>query len=1344
MSAETEQRTDAAQGWIGRLIAFCLHNRFVVFLLFAGVVLAGVVFAPFDWPVPGIERYPVPVDAIPDIGENQQIVFTDWPGRSPQDVEDQITYPLTASMLALPGVKTVRSFSMFGFSSLYVIFEDGVDFYWARTRVLEKLNSLPPDELPAGVRPALGPDATPLGQVFWYTLEGRDRAGRPAGGWDLHELRAIQDWKVRYELLAVPGVAEVASVGGYVQEYQVELDPDALHAHGVTLPMVVAALRKSNLDIGARTLEINRVEYVIRGLGFVKQLADLETAVVKTTDDVPLRVRDVAHVTLGPALRRGALDKGGAEAVGGVVVVRYGANPLDVIKRVRTRIAQLAPSLDEKPVAVRRADGSEETVMSRVTIVPFYDRTGLIRETLGTLRKALEAEVLVTIIVVVVMLMHLRSSLTISGLLPIAVLMCFVGMKLFGVDANIVALSGIAIAIGTMVDMGIVLNENILKRLDEAGATGGGATKALGVIRRASAEVGGAVLTSVATTVVGFLPVFTMQAAEGRLFRPLALTKTFALLSSLVVALTLLPPMAFLMLKYRYLFPALIAGVAVAVAKVTGSWFLAVVIMAVAVYHVVRARVPALDGGRGLVITNWLVVAAVAVLLTRHWMPIGADKGLVRNLVFAGGMIGPVLLGLHLFQRFYGRLLRWCLAHKLKFLLMPVLVILFGSTIWLGFDRMFGFVPRGLAVVGIPAQRVRTWAPWAWAAHALPGLGREFMPALDEGSFLLMPTTMPHASIGEAMDVLSKQDMALAAIPEVTEAVGKIGRAESALDPAPISMIETVINYAPEYMEDEDGKRRTFAFEPGATDLFRREDGTPVPAPDGRPYTVRGAFEREAGRLVPDPRGRPFRLWRPPLEPDLNPGRAAWAGIRSPDDIWQEILRVTRVPGTTSAPKLQPIATRIVMLQSGMRAPMGVKIFGKGKVTLEAMEAVGLHMERFLKEVPAIKRETVNAERIVGKPYLELEIDREAMARYGLNVVDVQDVIQAAIGGMRVTTTVEGRERYHVLVRYKRERRDSLESLERVLVPTPAGAQIPIKALIRDGQIGYRRGPQLIKSERSALVSYVLFDRPPNLAEVDVVRTAQDYLKRREREFSEAYAECLARAHAQRREPTASEIDALPGLNLRGCSYEFAGSYENQVRSERRLRIVLPLALLLIFVILYLQFRSVATSILVFSGVFVAWAGGFVMIWLYGQEWFFNFSVFGAHMRDLFQMHTVNLSVAVWVGFLALFGIATDDGVVMATFLRQSFEAQTPRTIGAVREATVAAGERRVRPCLMTTATTILALLPVLTSRGRGADIMVPMAIPSFGGMVFEVMTMLVVPVLYCAMQEFKVRRRQR
>lgn len=1252
-------RQDRPAGLLAKLIRFCLENKLVVTLLVIFVIVWGVMVAPFDWDVWGLPRSPVPVDAIPDIGENQQIVFTEWMGRSPQDVEDQITYPLTVSLQGIPGVKTIRSQSMFGFSSIYVIFDEDVNFDTAQNRILAKLNSLRAGVLPEGVQPALGPYATALGQVFWYTLEGRDPNGNPAGGWDLDELRTVQDWYVRFALMSAEGVGEVASVGGFVKEYQVDVDPDAMRAYGVGLDDIFKAVRASNIDVGARTIEINKVEYVIRGLGFIKQLSDIERTVVKVNDNVPITIKDVANVSYGPALRRGALDKGGAEAVGGVVVVRYGYNPLAAIKNVKKKIEEISPGLPKKTLS----DGT----VSRVTIVPFYDRTGLIYETLGTLNTALTEEVLVTIIVVIVLVLHLRSSALISALLPLAILLCFIAMRMARIDANIVALSGIAIAIGTMVDMGIVICENILRRLNEAGPD----DDKLEVVFRASSEVGGAVLTAVATTVVGFLPVFTMTGPEGKLFKPLAYTKTFALVASIIVALTVIPPAAHILFTRRFsidktkryvLGTILIIAAVVALFRLT--WWIAILIAAIGLYHLLKSRVPQRIGGALPLVANAIVVGLVGLLLTRHWLPLGPAKGMVRNLLFVALLIGAVLVFFKIFQKLYPRILGWCLAHKAFFLCIPVALLVLGGAIWVGFDRAFFFVPKALRANNL----------WAAAVHTFPGLGKEFMPPLDEGSFLYMPTTMPHASIGECLDVLQKQDIAFQSIPEIESAVGKIGRVDSALDPAPISMIETVINYKSEYITDADGRLIRFRYDARAGTFVRDENG----------------------QLIPDPRGRPFRQWRD--------------HITSPDDIWDEIVKAAQIPGTTSAPKLQPIAARIVMLQSGMRAPMGVKIKGPN---LAAIEKVGLQIERCLKEVPGVEPATVTADRVVGKPYLEIDIDRDAIARYGVSIRQVQDVIEVAIGGKQLTATVEGRERYPVRVRYMRELRDRIETLGKILVQAADGSQIPLTQL---ANIRYVRGPQAIKSEDTFLIGYVVFDKQPGYAEVDVVEQCRRYLD--------------------------EQIAAGQLIIPDGVSYTFAGTYENQIRAQKTLAIVIPLALFIIFMILYFRFKSVTTSMLVFSGIIVAWAGGFLLIWLYAQSWFLDFAIFGINMRQLFQVHTINLSVAIWVGFLALFGIASDDGVVMCTYLEQLFRTKDAANVREVRRLVVEAGLRRVRPCLMTTATTILALVPVLTSTGRGSDIMVPMAIPTFGGMTIEILTMLVVPVLYCWIKEMKTAKR--
>ncbi|MFT6882307.1 MAG: Cu(I)/Ag(I) efflux system membrane protein CusA/SilA [Marinoscillum sp.] len=1309
---------------LNRIIKYFLENRLVTFLLLLGLVAWGIVTAPFGWKVGALPSDPVPVDAIPDIGENQQIVFTQWPGRSPQDIEDQISYPLTTYLLGIPGVKSIRSSSIFGFSSIFVIFNEDTEFYWSRSRILEKLNSVPAGLLPEGAQPTLGPDATALGQVFWYTIEGRDENGNVTGGWDLHEIRTVQDFYVKYGLNATEGVSEVASIGGFVQEYQIDVNPDALKAYNVPLYKVMQAVQKSNKDVGAKTIEINQAEYLIRGLGYVKSIEDIEKAVVAVADNVPIRISDIGVVSLGPATRRGLLDKGGAEVVGGVVVARYGANPLEVINNVKAKIIEIAPGLPKKTLV----DGS----ISQLTIVPFYDRSELIYETLGTLEEALSLEILIAILVVIVMVYNLRASLLISSLLPIAVLMVFIAMRYFGVDANIVALSGIAIAIGTMVDLGIILSENIIKHMDDAPPK----QKLVDTIYKGSSEVATAILTAVSTTIVSFIPVFTLQAAEGKLFGPLAYTKTFALVAALIVSLFILPTLAYWFFGTRvknqkiglWINAGLILlGLA---AAIMGYYWSGIILTLYGLFGIFK-KIPVLQNHKNsavrfLIKFGDLILVATGVLwlLGKYWLPLGPSQSLMINVLFVALIVGFILGAFLLIQYFYRPILRWCLDHKAAFLLVPALLILVAANIWLGFNTVFGWVAIGTEKVG---WNLRKSNGWSNIAHTFPGLGKEFMPSLNEGSFLLMPTSMPHSGIAYNRKIVGQLDMLLDGIPEVDIAVGKLGRVESALDPAPISMFENVINYKPEYKLDEHGRRMRFAEDGRGNYLLdairftQTADRLPLKAKSerreakGEKRTATLHKDKQwffdgadtiyltanvqlltslEKQLIEDPSGQYYRNWRP--------------HIHSPDDIWDEIAKVTQIPGITSAPKLQPIETRLVMLQTGMRAPMGIKVYGPD---LETIQDFGLKLEGILKEVPSVKKEAVFADRIVGKPYIHLNIDREAIARYGLSIEDVQQTIETGIGGMKITSTVQGRERFPIRVRYPRELRDDPEALAKILVPTPVGVQVPLGQLVN---IEYKKGPQAIKSEETFLVGYVLFDKRDGNSEVGVVNEAQQTIESK----------------------IASGELKVPS----GVSYKFSGSYENQVRAEKRLSIIVPIVLGVVFLILYFQFRSVTTSLMVFSGIAMAFSGGFIMLWLYGQPWFGNVDLFSINLRDLFQMQTINLSVAVWVGFIALFGIATDDGVLMGTYLDQSFVRNETNTIKTIRAAVVEAGLKRIRPAVMTSATTVIALLPILTSTGKGSDIMIPMAIPAFGGMLVAAITYFIVPVLYSWREERKVK----
>ena len=1261
---------------LNKLIRFFLENRLVAWLLMIFLIGWGISVAPFNWDIDVLPRDPVPVDAIPDIGENQQIIFTEWMGRSPQDIEDQITYPLTSALLGIPGVTSIRSTSMFGFSSIYVIFDEAVEYYWSRSRILEKLNALPPGLLPGGVNPQLGPDATALGQVFWYTLEGLDENGDPAGGWDLHELRSIHDFYVRLSLNSVQGVSEVASAGGHVKEYQVDLDPDELRARDISIMQVARALQQSNRETAANTMEYNLAEYLIRGLGYVESIDDIRQTVVAVNNNVPVLIEDIAKVNIGPAVRNhgGILDKGGVEAVGGVVVARYGENPLQVIQNVKDKIAEISSGLPSREL--------DDGTVSQVTIVPFYDRTQLIYETLGTLNDAIILQILISIIVIIVMVYHLRTSLLISALLPLAVLMSFIMMKYFRVDANIVALSGIAISIGTMVDLGIIMNENILRHMREAA---GSARNRLEVIYEASAEVAPAILTAVSTTIVSFLPVFTLQAAEGRLFSPLAFTKTFALVASLIITMAFMPVLAYQFsgkvkmerftgwFKNFYVRLALnglltVAGVVIALSIL---WWAGLFLVLLGISGLLQNIFPERVKPYKTIINMGITLLVVLILLASEWLPIGVERSLFINILFLVIVIALVLGLFRLFLHFYPQILMWFLNHKKIFLTIPVVILLLGLNIWMGFGTVFGFVARGFDNVGV---NVRTTGVWSSLHHTFPGLGREFMPSLDEGSFLLMPTTMPHTGIEYNLKVLQELDRRVASIPEVEMVVGKAGRAESPLDPAPMTMFENVINYRSEYKSDMDGRKIRFQVD--------RD----------------GEFVRdENGELIPHPRGRYYRQWRD--------------HIQTPDDIWQEITRAARFPGLTSAPKLQPIETRLVMLQTGMRAPMGMKVFGPD---LETIEGFAMQMEGVLQEVPYIRGSTVFADRVVGKPYLEIQPDRRALARHGITIEEFQHVVEVAIGGMAMTTTVEGRERYNIRARYARDFRDEPEKLKDIWLSSPAGYQIPLGEV---AEITFRRGPGMIRGEDTFLVAYITFDKEQGHADLSVIEQATEMIEQR----------------------IASNDIVVP----QGVNFQFSGNYENQMRAERRLMLVIPLSMIVIFLILYFQFRSVSTSLMIFSAIALAFAGGFLMLWLYGQSWFMNFSAFGVNMRDLFQMDVVNLSVAVWVGFIALFGIATDDGVLIATYLQNSFKKHKPENREELYAAVLEAGKKRVRPALMTTATTLLALLPILTSTGRGADIMIPMAIPAFGGMTIALITLFLVPVLFTAWNERVLRQNQ-
>ncbi|MCC9608783.1 efflux RND transporter permease subunit [Blastopirellula sp. JC732] len=1135
------------------IIIFCSRETIIMFVV--TIVIVG-----YGW----YATQKVPIDAIPNIGENQVIIFTAWPGRSPKDVEDQITYPLSVAMLAVPDAESVRGKSLFGYSFVQVTFHDSTDFYWARSRVMEQLGTASA-MLPDGVVPTLGPDATGLGQVLYYTLDAPP-------GMNLAELRSLQDFVVKYELQAVPGVSEVASVGGYVRQYQIEIDPDRLRFHDVPLDQLVDAVRKSNIDVGAKTVESGGMEFIIRGRGFIganhdtdKAIADIEATVVRSRDGIPLRIRDLGHVQLGPEFRRGAIDLNGTEAVGGVIVMRFGENPREVIDRVKEKIAQIEPSLHGV----------------KLNIV--YDRTGLINETIATLTTALIQEVLITAVVILLFLLHFRASIVVAVTLPIAVLMAFGAMYTFGIDANIMSLAGIAIAIGTMVDMGIIVSETIYDHLAiwERDGRPGGAENRLKIIQEAAGEVAPAVVTAVMTTVVSFLPVFMLTGRDYKLFAPLAWTKTFSLTAALIVAITLVPLLSRLLLRSSEVSRGTrwIATAALTAAGLLVGWMLGKEIATIVNVSPLFAVV-----GMGV-----LFGFAGYWMLSERLRPV--DENPVSRLILA----------------IYEPLLRLFLAHKGLFLTFPGLVILLGLGAWIGLPTVLSPLERGATNLGADLNGVPGYVD---LKHSFTGLESDDWIALDEGSWFYMPTLYPAASFSQAMEVLQTQDALIKEIPEVKNVLGKIGRVESALDPAPAAMIETYVML------------------------------------------------------------KPKEEWR--------------EGVTT-QDIWEQINAVATLPGVTPASPLQPIEGRVVMLQSGIKASMAIRIYGD---SLDGLADASRQVAEHLKALPQVNGATVNPDIVLGKPYVEFDVNRDAAARYGMSTAMVNQVIETALGGANVTKTVEGRERYPVRVRYERQLREQLNELESLPVVTHSGEVVPLSNL---ATMNTTWGPGVINSEDARLVAHVSFQPSGSLGDLETADSV-------ERSLLEAQ---------QNGDVT------LP----KGYSTEAVGSFQNQIEANLRLMWVIPLVIGINLFIIYLQFRHLPISLAVFSGIPVAFAGGMICLAINGIE----------------------INTAVWVGFIALFGIAVDDGVVMATYLDQVFTRKRLETIDDIRNATVEAGMKRIRPCLMTTFTTIIALIPVILSTGRGSDVAKAMAWPVVGGMTVELLTLFVVPVVFAAFKELKM-----
>lgn len=1016
-------------GFIGRLISSSARNPLLTLLLVSGLAVWG-------W----FAMTHGPLDAIPDLSDVQVIVFTEWPGQSPDIIEDQITYPISSSLLAAPKVKFVRGQSFFGLSFVYAIFEDGTDMYWARSRVLEYMNEVQA-QLPDGVTPTLGPDATGVGWVYEYALVDT------TGGHDLQQLRSLQDWNVRYALESVPGVAEVASIGGFVKQYQVNLDPNKLLAHDIPVRQVIQAVRNANQQVGGRVLEIAGHEQMVRGKGYVDSKEDLELAPLKVGNDgTPIYIRDVAEVTLGPDIRRGLAELDGrGEVVGGIVVMRYGENALEVINAVKERLAEVERSLPEG-----------------VELVVTYDRSGLIEAAIDTLKHTLTEEMLVVSLIIFLFLLHVRSALVPIITLPLGILLAFIPMYYQGLTINIMSLGGIAVAVGAMVDAAIIIIENIHNKLEAWRKDDAAKATRLDVLIQAMQEVGPAIFFSLLVITVSFMPVFTLQGVEGRLFKPLAYTKTYSMGFAAVLAITLTPALAALLIR----------------GKIRGE-----------------EKNP---------LNRWLIAAYAPV---------------VRLVV------------------------------RFRKTAIVVAVVLMLAT--------------------IPAYL---------------GLGTEFMPPLNEGAILYMPTAPPGMSITEASQVLQTMDRRLIEFPEVERVFGKIGRARTATDSAPIGMVETVILLKP------------------------REE------------------------------------WRQDL---------TW------DDLIAEMDEKLRFPGMPNI-WWMPIQTRTEMLSTGIRSQLGIKVFGD---TLEEIEQAAIAIEQAVADIPGTR--SAFAERSTGGFFADFTVDRRQAARYGLAVSDVNDIIMSAIGGMNVAETIEGRERYPINVRYAREFRDNPEALRRVIVPTPSGAQVPLSQVAK---LDFTTGPPMIRSEDGKLVGFVFVD----LAD----RPIADYVE-------------------EARQVVAEEVDLPAGIRI-----EWAGQFTYLERAKERLKIVVPLTLLVVFLLLYFHTRSLAETAIVLLAVPFSVVGAIWLLWILGY----------------------NMSIAVWVGLIALAGLDAETGLVMLLYLKLAYrkwqEEGRLRTAADLREAIVEGAARRIRPKLMAVATTMIGLVPVMWSSGTGADVMKRIAAPMVGGLV--------------------------
>ena len=1113
---------------IEKIIEWSLKNRFLVACATLMLVALGVRAV-----------YLTPVDAIPDLTENQVLVYADWAGRSPQEVEDQVTYPLTTGLQGLSGVKEVRATSMFGFSLSTIIFDEGVDTYFARTRVLERLNFLQ-NSMPQGVTPQLGPDASGLGWVYQYYL-AVDPAKAENGGYDLAKLRSVQDWYIRYQLASVQGVAEVASIGGFVKQYQIELSSTKMRAANVTLMEVMTAVQNANLNVGGKTVEENGAEFVLRGIGLVTSPEDLELVTIKAMEGTPIYLKDIATVQIGGDYRRGALDLNGHEAVGGTVVMRTGENAKAVIERIKEKIAQIQPSLPPG-----------------ITIKSFYDRSELIDHTIGTLKHALIEEIILVTLAHILFLWHFRSILIVTLPLPISILISFLMMKQFGITSNIMSLTGIAIAIGVLVDAAIVVTENVLRHCEKAEETKGEKLtrqETLDVTLVACKQVGRPIFFAMAIIILAFVPVFALTGQEGKLFHPLAFTKTFAMIGSTLLAVTLVPVLCSLLVRGPF-----------------------------------------------------------------H----SEDRNIVMKFLL----------------RLYEPTLNWALNHRRS--VVGIAMLILATSLLTAFG-----LPRGIV------KQIRD-AGFTRSANLVTGFGKEFMPPLNEGSLLFMPVMVPKTGFKEIQRVMSWQDKVLSETPEVASVAGKLGRFETATDPAPTEMLETTIMLKPEYI------------------------------PNGR-----------------------FRMKRNP----------AWRDNMTVEKLKAELTeKMKQVPGYVPA-FLQPIENRILMLYTGIRAQVGIKIYGDN---LDKIQRKAFEIEKIVHGIGGAAG--VSASRVQGKPYLNIKVDRRAMARYGLSAKDVLDAVEISIGGKNVSTTIEGRERFPIQIRVERGERDDIEKLSRILVaakPSMGATNISPASGMGGGMAG----------GTAATANTPTADDRGNVPYIPLGMVAKITREIGANEIASenGLLRSYVQANVQDRD-LGSFVEEIEGklktVDMEGMTYKMTGEFENQRRFTQTMMLVFPLVLMVIFVLLYFVYHSALEAAHVMLAVPFALSGGVLLQKLLGY----------------------NFNGAVWVGYIALFGTAVQTGVVMVVYLEETVKARLAEkgaafTYEDLVQAVKDGARLRLRPKVMTVATIVASLLPIMWSHRQGAEIMKPLATPVIGGMISSLLHILIVtPVIFLWLRgrEFK------